>query len=131
SLLKKALKITKIKEKDIADYRNLYVDNLNLELRSRVEKMIEEDQELRKKEPINNEELKRLTSKHEADIVHIFKRYGYPNNKLIGYYNLNETDVDIKIIFLHSSTHFKENILIPALLNFVKKGECLPSVYAT
>ncbi|WP_299125003.1 hypothetical protein [uncultured Winogradskyella sp.] len=120
----------------IANYDTLrkeYLSSLNLDLRQEIAEMKANDQKYRaqagfmksdemkaKQEEIDDYNTKRL--------IEIFDDFGYPNEKVIGGFNIDKTPVSIDGILLHTSDSIRVNYFIPKLKEYIKKGECSPSV---
>lgn len=99
-----------------------YLNSLNLELRSEIQKMIKVDQthlkEQEKRNIIFNKNTKRL--------VEIFENVGYPGNDIIGPYNVDFSNSDITILLLHTPDSIRINYFIPKLRKYIKEGDCDP-----
>lgn len=119
-------------KKKIEKFKNIYISSLNLELRSQIIKMNEEDTSVRE---VFNDEVGQnyYKEKHKKELLELMKNYGYPEKSLIGHNNLNlksdEEVVNLEIILIHQSTYFKE-LVLPLLLENVKKGKVNPELYA-
>lgn len=100
-------------------------NHLNWDLRDQIISMVTLDQEVRK-HPIDYKELSRIDSINQTNIKKIFERYGYPNEKIIGFSKEDEK-VDISVMLMHFDDleYFK-----PKLLGFIKRGLCNPYVLA-
>lgn len=120
----------------IANYgalRTNYLSSLNLELRNEIAEMAENDQIYRAQSGfMASDEMK--AKQEEIDdyntmrLIEIFDEFGYPNEKVIGGFNIDRTPVSISTILLHTSDSIRVNYFIPKLKEFIKLGECSPSV---
>ncbi len=111
-------------KKEADSLTTIFEKTTEYKLRDEIIAMIKEDQEVR----VNKipSEMKTIDSMHQSKIKRIFTLYGFPNEKLIRGSTLNES-IDITTMMMHFNDveYFK-----PILLEFIKKGECSPSVLA-
>lgn len=108
--------------------REKYLKSINLNLRQEIIKMIEDDQLYRTSN--NKENLIRqniIDSLNTLKIVEIFNKYGYPNEKIIGNYTIDNKDVDISSLLLHTKDSIRIAYFIPKLREFVETGASSPS----
>jgi len=103
-----------------------YLAGLNLELRKELQKMIQLDR-AHNMTPTKDS----MFRANDKRLVEIFEEYGYPNEKLIGSYNIDKTDADPQMMLLHSADSIRINYFIPKIEEFVRNGECFPIVLAT
>ena len=94
--------------------------------------MCENDQKVRNEEDSDTkwQHLNEVDSINTLKMKEIFKNYGFPNAKMLGYsnYEPNELYSRIKVMLMHfieiqDTAYFK-----PVLLKFIEKGECAPQV---
>lgn len=125
-------KATNLNEADIVKLKQNYANSLNPELRARLSKMFEEDQEIR----LNGgsyDDMAVIDERNQIELEDIFKEYGYPANSLIGTssaYDMPGVRIRPVILLLHQSNEFKIKYL-PILFDYVKKGKCDPETYAS
>jgi len=100
-----------------------YNGKINKELRKLVDKTLKEDQSVRAENFKTVEELGEMAKAHEPVIKGIFDKYGYPSTKKIGFGD------NLVAVFMHADLGFKENYLLPKLLDYIKKGEDTPDAY--
>lgn len=131
SLVNIAFKKSGLNENDLIGFYNTYVKGLNLNYRSTLEKMIEEDQKVRLAENKNNEEWKKIDKKNSEELKKLIKKYGYPSVKKIGRFNFNNKNANVKILFLHANKKEREDYILDLMLESVKSGECQPVDFAT
>jgi hypothetical protein len=105
-----------------------YKKRINLTLRSKIEKMIIEDQRVRMNN-IDNDSMLYFQNKHKVEIFNIFNNFGYPSLKKVGSDNLFNNSANISVLFLHQDNETKKKIL-PFLLENVMNGNCDPDIYA-
>lgn len=130
SLMNIALKKSGYKIDDLESFVAMHERKLNLKLRDTIEMMVKDDQLVRGKNYSNDTKLKEIDEKNMNLIRFIFSNYDYPSNKKIGYSLYNDKDIDLGAVLMHTSVEFKKEYLLNKLLNYVVKGECLPSIYA-
>ena len=119
--------------KNYDSLRQEYLSSINLDLRQEIAEMQRNDQKYRaqpgfmesdemkqKQEEIDNYNTKRL--------IEIFDEYGYPNENVIGCFNIDKTPVSINGILLHTSDSIRINYFIPIIKEYIENGECSPSV---
>lgn len=129
TLINKGVKKSNFKENDLNSFYDAYVKSLNLEYRYAIEKMMENDQRVRKAVPRNKEEWEKVDKENAEAIKLLIEKYGYPSTKKIGRYNFNNKDANAHILFNHSTTESKENYILNLMFNALKKGECEPENY--
>ncbi len=113
-------------------YRSFY-NKVDVELVAKLNDMVTQDQTVRTG---GNERrfdkdfiqaMQKTDSINELQIKEIFKKYGYPNLKLIGYRNAGVLS-SLKTMLIHfNDTSYFNNIL----LGYVRIGECSPEVLAS
>ncbi len=130
-------KIIYLKEKKYLDenyilLRKKYLSTVKIDLRNELKKMAVEDQFYRKKEYEENiKKQNEIDSLNSKRLLEIFRDYGYPNEKIIGEFNLDSVHVDIGTMLLHTKDFNRINIFLPKVLEFIKKGMAPPRAYAT
>ena len=125
-----AVKKANFSEANLKEFYETYLNNLNLDYRYAIEKMIEEDQRVRKAVPRNNEEWELVDNENTENIKRLISKYGYPSIKKIGSYNYNNKSSNIVTLFLHASKEERESYILDLMLESVKKGECEPTDFA-
>lgn len=120
---------------DIFELNRQYRNSLNDSLRLQILRMSKEDQKVRTTE-YSEEGMEFYAKKHEIELDTIFKKYGFPSEKLIGgisYFNYKSDEELVTpfgiLVHQGGNKDAKEKIL-PILLEFVKKGDCSPLIYA-
>lgn len=120
-------------QKQYSKKREEFLSKINYDLREDVIKMKFNDQLFRK----NNGYQKNKNLQDSLDLVNqnklllIFEKYGFPNEKTIGSYDIDNSDVSITAILLHTKDSIRVNFFLPEILKFVKKGEADPLIYAS
>ena len=112
-------------KKIVSDYeanRFKYLESLNLELRSEIQEMMQNDQMYVEEQEKRNVIFERNTTR----LVEIFEEIGYPGNNIIGPFNVDFTNSDITILLMHTPDSIRINYFIPKLKQFVKEGSCDP-----
>lgn len=126
-----AMKKAKYTQQDLNRFYNTYVKNLNLDYRSAIEKMIENDQRVRLAVPRNKEDWEKVDKENAESIKKLIAKYGYPSIKKIGPYGFTDKSSNISTLFLHASKEERESYILDLMLASVKKGECEPHDFAT
>ncbi|WP_141728143.1 hypothetical protein [Salegentibacter salarius] len=112
-------------KKIVSDYeadRSEYLATLDLELRSEIQEMMQNDQMYVEEQEKRNVIFERNTSR----LIEIFEEIGYPGNNIIGPFNVDFTNSDITILLMHTPDSIRINYFIPKLKQFVKEGSCDP-----
>jgi hypothetical protein len=117
--------------KDLNLFLELHKKKINLSLRDTIENIIKRDKLVRGEGYISDESLSEINDENMRLLKVILEKYGYPSHSLIGYSLFNDTDINLGAVFLHTTMTFKVEYLLPRLKNYVKKGFCLPSMYAS
>ena len=130
SLFSIAVKKAGFSARDLDGFYKSYSNKLNLEYRSALEKMIENDQRVRLAVPKNNDDFNKVDSENAEAIKALISRYGYPGIKKIGTYSYNERSCRVSTLFLHATTKAREAYILDLMMEAVKKGECEPSDFA-
>ncbi len=107
------------------------VSKINLPLRSELNKMNIDDQDVRNR--LNTEDsIKKVDWRHSERLKEIIKIYGFPNKNLIGGYMVQgkSADVSLSVIFNHLSYNGDYEYFKKTLPNLVKNGTCDPFNYA-
>tara|TARA_R110002074_G_scaffold281413_1_gene452924 strand:- start:265 stop:1149 length:885 start_codon:yes stop_codon:yes gene_type:complete len=113
-------------QKIVSDYdlsRTKFIDQLNFELRSELQNMIKLDQQ--------NNMTKFQDSMflvNDKRLVQIFETYGYPSEKVIGPFNVDQIQAEPSILLLHSNDSIRLNYFIPKIKKYVEDGQCSPYV---
>lgn len=117
----------KLKEKSQKIYDEWY-SKLNLDLRSELAEMIEEDQRVRQGKSQYDDEIQEVDDYNEKRFKEILAEFGYPNEQIIGHYNTDEKSVHIGIFAFHIKDieHFK-----PLFLEYVRCGKVPADLYAS
>ena len=126
-----AVKKTNFTEADLKGFYATYLNNLNLDYRYAIEKMIENDQRVRLAVPKDKEEWQKVDKENAENIKLLIAKYGYPSVKKIGGLKFNNKSCNISTLFLHASKEERESYILDLMLESVKKGECEPTDFAT
>ena len=110
-------------KKNYSDKRAKYLSNLNLELRSKIQKMRELDIKFNSTKYEDS-----IYNLNDSLLVQIFEKYGYPNEQLIGNFGIDQQPVSPEIILIHSRDSIRINYFIPQIMKFVKNGNCPPLI---
>ena len=62
--------------------------------------------------------------------MEIFHTHGFPNHKIIGGYDIDNSNADITVILLHTKDTVRKEYFMPKVLEYIKKGEASPELYA-
>lgn len=72
-----------------------------------------------------------IDKKNALRLKEIFESYGYPRINRLGLSeDMKSRDYDILIPLLHTSDSIRKVYFLPKILDFIRKGECNPIVYA-
>lgn len=120
-------------QKQYIEKREEFLSKINYKLREEIVKMKFNDQLYRKNSGYQkNKHLQdSIDLTNQKKLILIFDKYGFPNEKKIGDYDIDDSDVSIIGILLHTKDSIRKNIFLPKILDFVKKGEADPLVYAS
>lgn len=119
---------SKFSKEELNGFKQIYLSGLNLELRHKIERMINEDQEASAN--MAEDSVLFYRKKHKKELDDIFLKYGYPNLKTIGSDNYFENSADLSVLLIHQDVKEKE-FFLEIMLDNLKKGNCMPSEYAT
>lgn len=117
---------TKRGQKIVSDYdqnRTKFIDQLDFELRTELQNMIQLDQQ--------NNMTKFQDSMflvNDKRLVQIFEKYGYPSEKIIGPFSIDQIQSEPSILLLHSNDSVRLNYFFPKIKNYVENGQCSPYV---
>ena len=121
------LAYSKFSKEELNGFKQIYLKKINLELRNKIELMVNEDQRVRV--DMKNDSMDFFQKKHKKKLDSIFLKYGYPNLKTIGYDNYFENSADLCLILIHQDVSDKE-LFLKVMFENLKKGNCMPSEYA-
>ncbi|WP_329805713.1 hypothetical protein [Flavobacterium facile] len=121
------LRYSKFSKDELKGFKQIYLNKLNLELRHKIERMINEDQVASAN--LAEDSVFFYRKKHKKELDDIFLKYGYPNLKIIGFDNYFENSADLSLILIHQDVSDKE-LFLKVMLENLKKGNCMPSEYA-
>lgn len=125
-----AIKKTKFNRKDLDGFYKDYIEDLNLEYRNAIEKMIENDQKVRLAVPRNKEEWEKVDKENAEKIKLLIAKFGYPSRKKIGSRSFTNKSAEVSTLFLHATNEAREDYILDLMLKSVKKGECEPNDFA-
>lgn len=125
-----AIKKAKFTRKDLDGFYKDYVEDLNLEYRYAIEKMIENDQRVRLAMPRNKEEWGKVDTENAEKIKLLIAKYGYPSRKKIGSPSFTDKSCNVSTLFLHATKEAREGYILDLMLESLKKGECEPYDFA-
>lgn len=116
-----------LKQKSQKIYNEWY-SKLNLDLRNELAEMIREDQRVRQGKSQYDEELREVDDYNETRFKEILAEYGYPNEQIIGNYNIDEKTVNPDVFAFHIKDieYFK-----PLFLEYVRCGKAPVTLYAS
>lgn len=116
-----------LKQKSQKIYNEWY-SKLNLDLRNELAEMIREDQRVRQDKSQYDEEMRKVDDYNEKRFKEILAEYGYPNEQIIGNYNIDEKTVhpDVFAFHIKDIEYFK-----PLFLEYVRCGKAPVTLYAS
>ena len=120
-------------QKIYIEKREKFLSNINYKLRDKIVKMKYNDQLYRKNSGYQkNKHLQdSIDLTNQNELILIFEKYGFPNEKIIGDYDIDNSDVSITGILLHTKDSIRKDLFLPKILEFVKEGKADPLVYAS
>ena len=115
-----------LKERSLQIYDTWYA-KLNLDLRDELAQMISEDQRVRMGKSYYDEEMREIDDYNEKRFKEILAEFGYPDEQVIGNYNIGEKSVNPRILAFHIKDieYFK-----PLFLEYVRCGKAPADLYA-
>ena len=117
--------------KNYPKLREKFMTSINLDLREQINIMISQDQYYRNNNyQANIDKQNRIDSINSKKCINIFKQYGYPNDKIIGDFSIDKRVINFSTILLHTKDKERIDYFSPKVLEFIKKGQALPKVYA-
>lgn len=135
SLLAKAYIKSNMSDVDFEVLRNKYAKAKNLTLRDTIIEMNKADQLYRHGEDYQKytKQIDSIENINEKKLLYIFTKYGFPNENIIGnnYLRGKRERILIDAILIHMADRKNKDVFRNNLLNFVKKGKCSPSFYAS
>ncbi|MEM6719219.1 MAG: hypothetical protein AAF611_07905 [Bacteroidota bacterium] len=60
------------------------------------------------------------------ELKNIFETYGFPSDRVIGNYTINDDFVNIDALLLHTKDSIRRNYFIPTILKYVRQGKANP-----
>lgn len=114
--------------------REEYLNKINLKLRSELSNMIYEDQKPRLElRTTKNEDstwilINRVDSINEIKLKNIIEKFGYPNEELIGVYNIDKSHVNPITLLFHFDDY---EYWTKKLKTLIDKGDAPPNSLAT
>ena len=79
----------------------------------------------------NKNKQETIDSLNSKRIKSIFEQYGYPNESIIGEFNIDNSYVDIGTMLLHTNDKERLNFYLPKVFELIKSGQAPPRAYAT
>ena len=126
------IKHKKYLDKNYELLRKKYIASVNLELRNEIKKMQIADQMYRKKDyQLNMAKQDSIDFKNSKRIKEILESNSYPNEMIIGEFNLDNAYVDIGTMLLHTKDKERMEYFMPKILKLIKTGQAPPRAYAT
>lgn len=126
-----SIKNSKWLVKNYPKLRKKFMTSINLDLREEINKMISQDQYYRNNNyQANIDRQNRIDSINAKRYVEIFDEYGYPNDRVIGDYSIDKRIINPSTILLHTKNKERIDYFLPKVLEFIKKGQAPPKVYA-
>ncbi len=117
----------------IVDYpklREVFLNNINLDLRKLIIEMSHSDQQFRQGGYIQQKQ-DSIDILNCRKLIEIFESFGYPNETVIGGYNIDQMFVNVGTILLHTEDSIRMNYFVPKLTEFVRMGTCSPITLGT
>ncbi|MBU2922457.1 hypothetical protein KO504_14000 [Winogradskyella psychrotolerans] len=114
--------------------RQRYISSLNIGLRKMIQEMTKRDQKYRRSYSGSDrvEKMKSADVINSRAIMTIFEKYGYPSHSLIGNTSVDQNVfIELTTVLTHCDNKFKEEYILPKLLEFIKMGTCPVMVYKT
>ncbi|AZJ36192.1 hypothetical protein [Tenacibaculum singaporense] len=122
----------KISKSDIDSLSDSHVKSLDMDLRNKLFKAIEEDQYYRTY--YDGKDKQKLWAQsdsiNEKILVDLFDKNIFPNEKIIGPKFYKGDVVDVEVLLLHTNDSMRINYFLPKIKEFIHKGKCTPRIYA-
>ena len=115
-------------EKKYPELRKTYLATINVSLRDSIIKMNALDQMYRQKEQ-DLSKLKEIDTVNIQKINKFFDKYGYINKKVIGNFSIDNSQVSIEVMLLHTQPDYRLKILMPKIHNYLLRGDASPLIY--
>jgi len=118
-------------ENEYSDLRENYLNSINLELREQISEMQNADQyhrQLLSNKGINRDSIWLIINKtdsiNDIKLKQIIEDYGYPDQRLIGGYNIDQRQIDPGILLFHFDDY---DYYTKNLKKLINKGEAPPA----
>lgn len=111
--------------------RAIYIGNIDLKLRSEIKEMKCQDQFYRKNDyKLNIDRQTDIDLKNQKRLIEIFNKCGFPSKNIIGGYDIDNDNIDITVMLLHTKDSIRRKYFMPKVLEYIKHGEASPELYA-
>lgn len=130
SLLSIALRESRYSEHELDGFRKQYISGLDLSLRDTIAEMVRRDQEVRKGGTVNAQSLKDADNANKSMLSYLIQKDRFPSLTSIGGYAVDQRDVDLRAVLLHTDPDFRMDFLLPKIATYVRSGRCVPELYA-
>lgn len=110
-------------EKDYQSLHNEYLNSIDLELREKIAEMKRIDQMFRQRGEYDQQKSDSIDAINEPELKRIIKKYGYPDERIIGGFKIDNQPVDPGILLFHFDDY---GYWTKKLEELIEKGEAPP-----
>ncbi len=111
-------------ENDYDSLHKEYLNSINLELREKISEMKRIDQLYRQRGAYDQQKCDSIDAINEMELKQIIAKHGYPDDKIIGGYKIDNTPVDPMILLFHFDDY---DYWTTTLKELIKDGQAPPS----
>tara|TARA_B110001450_G_C17543228_1_gene449489 strand:+ start:31 stop:924 length:894 start_codon:yes stop_codon:yes gene_type:complete len=110
-------------EKDYQNLHNEYLNSVDLELREKIAEMKRIDQMFRQRGEYDQQKSDSIDAINEPELKRIIEKYGYPDERIIGGFKIDNQHVDPGILLFHFDDY---EYWTKKLEELIEKGEAPP-----
>ncbi|MFP4846034.1 hypothetical protein [Winogradskyella sp. PE311] len=110
-------------EKDYENLHKEYLNSINLDLREKIAEMKRIDQMYRQRGEYDQQKSDSIDAINEPELKRIIEKYGYPDERVIGGYKIDNQPVDPGILLFHFDDY---DYWTTKLKELIKKGQAPP-----
>ncbi len=110
-------------EKDYQSLHNEYLNSIDLELREKIAEMKRIDQMFRQRGEYDQQKSDSIDAINEPELKRIIEKYGYPDERIIGGFKIDNQPVDPGILLFHFDDY---GYWTKKLEELIEKGEAPP-----
>lgn len=110
-------------EKDYQNLHNEYLNSIDLELREKIAEMKRIDQMFRQRGEYDQQKSDSIDAINEPELKRIIEKYGYPDERIIGGFKIDNQPVDPGILLFHFDDY---DYWTTKLKELIEKGQAPP-----